>query len=57
MTERYARLKLFEFADFLGDSLVVTEDIPNLDEVGGLDWDDRVSSIKARPPLYSQRQP
>jgi PKD repeat protein len=41
---------LFEDFGFAGDSLVVTESLPNLDSAGGADWDNRASSIKIRPP-------
>ena len=41
---------LFEDSGFEGDSLVVTENLADLDNPGGADWDNRASSIKMRPP-------
>jgi PKD repeat protein len=41
---------LFDDFGFAGDSLVVTQSLPDLDSVGGADWDNRASSIKVRPP-------
>jgi hypothetical protein len=40
---------LFEFDGFEGDSLIVVTSIADLD-TGGVDWDNRTSSIKVRPP-------
>jgi hypothetical protein len=40
---------LFEHDGFEGDSLIVVTDLADLD-FSGVDWDNRTSSIKIRPP-------
>ena len=44
---------VYEHEDYFGDSLIVTENIPDLDDVRGPcgnDWDDCISSIRVRRP-------
>jgi len=43
---------LYEHDDYRGDSLVITSDIRDLDDVRGCggDWDNCTSSLRVRPP-------